>query len=321
MKTTIRLSVIVPVYNVEKYLQECVDSILAQDVEDMEVILVDDGSTDGSGKLCDEYAKKDKRVMVIHKDNGGPASARNAGLDLACGKYIAFVDSDDYLLPNTYLPNLGYMEGHPEVDCLQFPFAYDQETAIVRYYKRQEEEKTFVGNEVYLNWWNGKVIYDTLWGKVFKREVFTDLRLPIGVFAEDAMIVPELSKRCHRVFLSMKGRYFYRCTEGSLMNSKFTEKKYKDFFISRLVTWERVNELDYMTPVKIKAYVKTIITLAWCSHDGGLNYNDYPQFLDSVPSFWLLAKSRQLDFKKLLAFIILKTIGSRGFIKLYCKLK
>lgn len=313
----IKLSVIVPVYNVEKYLRNCVDSILAQDIEDMEVILVDDGSTDRSWTICDEYAKKDKRVMVIHKDNGGPASARNAGLDLACGKYIAFVDSDDYLLPNTYLPNLEYMEGHPEVDCLQFPFAYDQETAIVRYYKRQEEEKTFVGNEVYLNWWNGKVIYDTLWGKVFKREVFTDLRLPIGVFAEDAMIVPELSKRCHRVFLSMKGRYFYRCTEGSLMNSKFTEKKYKDYFISRLVAWERVNELDYMTPVKIGAYLRTLNTLARCSHEGGLNYNDYDYFLKSIPPITLLPQSRALGLKKVIAFIVIKLIGTRGFLRLY----
>ena len=215
----LRLSVIVPIYNVENYLRECIDSILDQDVDGMEVILVDDGSMDGSGAICDEYAEKDQCVTVVHMENGGPASARNVGLDLACGQYIAFVDSDDYLLPNAYSPNLEYMEKHPDVDCLQFPFVYDQETSIVRYYERQEEEKTFVGNEVFLNWWNGKVIYDTLWGKVFKREVFTDLRLPIGVFAEDAMIVPELSKRCHRVFLSMKGRYFYRCTEGSLMNS------------------------------------------------------------------------------------------------------
>ena len=316
---TIRLSVIVPVYNVEKYLQECVDSILGQDIDEMEVILVDDGSTDLSGAICDEYADNDKRVIVIHKENGGPASARNVGLDLACGKNIAFVDSDDYLLPNTYLPNLEYMEGHPEVDCLQFPFVYDQETAIVMYYKRQEEEKTYVGNEVYLNWWNGKVIYDTLWGKVFKREVFTDLRLPIGVFAEDAMIVPELSKRCNRVFLSMKGRYFYRCTEGSLMNSTLTGEKYKDYFISRLVAWERVNELDYMTPVKIGAYLRTLNTLARCSYEGGLNYNDYDYFLKSIPPITLLPQSRALGLKKVIAFIAIKLIGTRGFLRLYGK--
>ena len=104
------LSVIIPVYNVEKYLRKCVDSVLAQDIADMEVILIDDGSPDNSGAICDEYAEKDTRVKVIHKENGGAATARNVGLDIARGKYITFVDSDDYLLPNTYRPNLDYME-------------------------------------------------------------------------------------------------------------------------------------------------------------------------------------------------------------------
>ncbi|KAF3371822.1 glycosyl transferase family 2, partial [Enterococcus faecium] len=90
------ISIIVPVYKVEKYLRKCVDSILAQTFTDFEVILVDDGSPDNSGKICDEYAEKDNRVRVIHKENGGLSSARNAGIDVARGKYLGFVDSDDY---------------------------------------------------------------------------------------------------------------------------------------------------------------------------------------------------------------------------------
>ncbi|MDT6814838.1 glycosyltransferase, partial [Enterococcus faecium] len=91
------ISIIVPVYKVEKYLRKCVDSILAQTFTDFEVILVDDGSPDNSGKICDEYAEKDNRVRVIHKENGGLSSARNAGIDVARGKYLGFVDSDDYI--------------------------------------------------------------------------------------------------------------------------------------------------------------------------------------------------------------------------------
>ena len=91
------LSVIIPVYNVEKYLHQCIDSVLRQTYNDYEVILVDDGTPDNSGKICDEYAKKDIRITVIHKTNGGISSARNAGLDIATGDYIMFVDSDDYL--------------------------------------------------------------------------------------------------------------------------------------------------------------------------------------------------------------------------------
>ncbi|WP_227166600.1 glycosyltransferase, partial [Enterococcus faecium] len=96
------ISIIVPVYKVEKYLRKCVDSILAQTFTDFEVILVDDGSPDNSGKICDEYAEKDNRVRVIHKENGGLSSARNAGIDVARGKYLGFVDSDDYIDEDMY---------------------------------------------------------------------------------------------------------------------------------------------------------------------------------------------------------------------------
>ena len=96
------ISVIVPVYNVAAWLPRCVDSILAQTYENLEILLVDDGSTDGSGNICEEYAKKDTRIRVLHKENGGLSSARNAGLDAAAGAYIGFVDSDDWIAPEMY---------------------------------------------------------------------------------------------------------------------------------------------------------------------------------------------------------------------------
>ena len=104
------ISVIVPIYKVEQYLRQCVDSILNQTHSALEVILVDDGSPDGSGKICDEYAARDSRVRVIHKKNGGLSDARNAGIDIAQGDYIAFVDSDDWLEPDTYESMLAAME-------------------------------------------------------------------------------------------------------------------------------------------------------------------------------------------------------------------
>ena len=102
MENTPFLSVIVPVYNVESYLSRCVDSILVQKVDGMEIILVNDGSRDSSGTICDEYARKDSRIRVLHKENGGLSSARNAGLDICRGEYIAFVDSDDWIEPDAY---------------------------------------------------------------------------------------------------------------------------------------------------------------------------------------------------------------------------
>ena len=97
-----KVSIIVPIYNVEKYLSKCIESILSQTYKNIEIILVDDGSPDNSPQICDEYAKKDDRIIVIHKANGGVSSARNAGIDIATGKYIGFVDPDDYIENNMY---------------------------------------------------------------------------------------------------------------------------------------------------------------------------------------------------------------------------
>ncbi|MEG0087047.1 MAG: glycosyltransferase, partial [Niameybacter sp.] len=101
-RTQPTLSIIVPVYNVEKYLPKCIESILAQSFTDFEVILIDDGATDKSGEICEEYANKDTRIKIIHKENGGLSSARNAGIELSNGNYIGFVDSDDFIHPQMY---------------------------------------------------------------------------------------------------------------------------------------------------------------------------------------------------------------------------
>ena len=315
------LSVIIPVYNVEKYLRKCVDSVLAQDIADMEVILIDDGSPDNSGAICDEYAEKDTRVKVIHKENGGISTARNAGLDIARGKYITFVDSDDYLLPNTFIPNLDYIKKHPEVDCLQFPMIHDVRIEFAKKYTHLKKERTFVGNDIFINWWDGDVITYCVCGKIFKREVFSNIRFPKNVFFEDAMIVAELSKRCNIMHLSMNKGYYYRYTEGSLMNSIWTEKKHIDFLKYRLLIWERTIEQEGLKPVVIGAYLRVLIVLAWCYQKGFVDFNEYGTFLDSMPSIRLLPKSKKLGIKRLVGFIVIKIIGTRGFLGLYKRLK
>lgn len=116
------LSVIVLVYRVEQYVAECIESILVQTFADWELILVDDGSPDTSGAICDRYAARDSRIKVIHKHNGWVSAARNDALDVARGRYITFVDSDDYLgSPDTYGENIEFLETHPEVDIVQYP--------------------------------------------------------------------------------------------------------------------------------------------------------------------------------------------------------
>lgn len=119
------LSVIILVYNSESYLSACIDSVLHQDYPDIELILVDDGSSDNSGAICDEYARTDKRVKVIHKENGGQASARNMGLNIVSGQYITFVDSDDTIAADSYAKNIELMERcKADIDILQYPCYY-----------------------------------------------------------------------------------------------------------------------------------------------------------------------------------------------------
>ena len=115
------LSVIIPVYKAEKYLNRCMESILMQKVDDMEIILVNDGSPDRSGELCDEWALKDGRIRVIHKENGGAGSARNMALDKAQGNYVTFIDSDDAIAENTFLPIINYLAEHQDIDILEYP--------------------------------------------------------------------------------------------------------------------------------------------------------------------------------------------------------
>ena len=168
------ISVIVPVYNVEKYLSQCADSILSQDYSDLEVIFIDDGSTDASGQICDQYAEKDPRVRVIHQKNGGAAAAKNAGLRMASGKYLSFVDSDDYLEPNVY-GGLVRTLLDTGADVVQGSF---REIYRNRTEEQRVSEETLEGYE-YLLRFPKDFSCALLWNKLYRRELFA------GVFFEE----------------------------------------------------------------------------------------------------------------------------------------
>ena len=169
------ISIIVPVYQVEKYIRQCIDSILAQTFTDFELILVDDGSKDNSGKICDEYAEKDKRIRVIHKENGGLSDARNKGLDNASGNYFMFVDGDDYIAPNM-------------AECLYkkiFEAKADIAVCNYRYIFESDGEKDFAtenkaevlnSNEIFYNRKNERNygFWTVAWNKLYKREKICD---------------------------------------------------------------------------------------------------------------------------------------------------
>ena len=203
------ISIIVPVYNVEKYLNRCVDSIINQTYKNLEIILVDDGSTDNSGKICDEYQKKDSRIKVIHKTNGGMSSARNAGLDIATGNYIAFVDSDDYIALNMMATMRGYVVDN-NVDMAVCGFTRLTENKILS--ERGKEvicgiynpEKLFESETAHIDGVKDRVsLYtESLCNKLYKRYIFDDLRLRIGKNHEDFYLMHYIINKCQKVYLS-----------------------------------------------------------------------------------------------------------------------
>ena len=222
-----QISVIVPVYNVEKYLARCVASILAQTYENLEVILVDDGATDRSGLICDEFASKDSSVKVIHKKNGGLSSARNAGLETAAGEYIAFVDSDDWIEPDAYAHMMQLMKKHQVKLVCGGRYDVSGKTGERKVGLCPKREEVISGEEL-----AGRIF---LWAgcdssacdKLYHRSLLEHFRYPEGKVCEDVPVTYKIVLQAERVAMSDRPFYNYYHRAGSIsMASAITEKTF-----------------------------------------------------------------------------------------------
>lgn len=215
------ISVIVPVYKVEPYLDRCVESVLDQDYTNFELILVDDGSPDRCGEMCDEWAQKDRRIDVIHKANGGLSSARNRGIDRARGAYITFIDSDDWVTKDylSYLLSLFSSNPESQVSCCnhyivrsgQKKVAISQDRAL-EVFTRQEAFEQLL--------FHGKVDA-CAWAKMYKRDVFSSLRYPEGWWFEDTWLIGDVLKATERIVCGNRCCYFYEIRNDSIANGSF----------------------------------------------------------------------------------------------------
>lgn len=225
------ISVIVPVYNVEKYLNRCVDSIINQTYSNLEIILIDDESTDTSGKICDEYKEKDERIHVIHQKNGGAATARNAGLNIALGKYIMFVDADDYVDKNICYHLLQTLIETNSECCFCGYKTFDENNDKIKEYavKRRNTltgidalRKRYIDNLNYIN-----VVEP--WGKLFKSDMWENLRFSDGMYYEDLDIVPYLYLECSKVTIeNYAGYYYFLRDESCSRGTGKDDKRYVD---------------------------------------------------------------------------------------------
>lgn len=220
----IDISVIVPVYNVEMYLDRCVHSIVNQTFKNWELILVDDGSMDNSGKMCDGWQDIDSRIHVIHKENGGLSSARNAGLDVAKGKYITFIDSDDWV----ELDTLQYLYDLIIDYNADFSMASNRRTNGKDNYEGTDENEiiTLLSQSDFLLRLfkiGTQVNVQYAWAKLYKRELFDEIRYPLGLTSEDVPTTFQIALKSETIVCSSKVVYNYFINDKSITGKKFTQ--------------------------------------------------------------------------------------------------
>ncbi len=219
------ISVIVPVYNVESYLNRCIDSILNQSYRNLEILLIDDGSTDRSGEICDIYAEFDSRVKVIHKINGGLSDARNIGLNEATGDFVSFVDSDDWLDTSMYFELMCIMEEKNVniIICRRYR-AYAIDQRIIEEYRRYPACNMMSSEEALSNLMTFTGYDMSFCDKVFKRSLFNGIRFPLGKTCEDSFIMYQIISKAQFVYYCHKPFYNYFYRDGSITrNSKVNE--------------------------------------------------------------------------------------------------
>lgn len=211
------VSIIVPVYQVERYLPQCVESILAQTFPDFELILVDDGSKDGSGQICDEYAGRDSRVKVVHQQNGGLSAARNRGLELAGGAYFMFVDSDDFIEP-TMVECLYESLLREGADIAACNFLYFYEGDRARDFSTALPYEVLSGWEIFYQRKNDRSygFWTVAWNKLYKKRAFSSLRFPVGRYHEDEFWANDLYQRDIKVVTIPQCLYHYRQRSSSI---------------------------------------------------------------------------------------------------------
>lgn len=241
------ISVIVPIYNVEQYLRQCLDSIVSQTYSNLEIILVDDGSPDGCPKICDDYASKDNRIKVVHKENGGLSSARNAGLDVATGDYIAFVDSDDYLDVTIYQSLMEIINDYGVDVAVCDCFEMEGEKTKTYSKKTQKVSINETPNIIFMHLLEPfPVLRFEVWNKLFKKSVIGDVRFKLGQIYEDLYFDRNIFLKSQKVAHIDKPLYYYRCNRPGSTNSYFKDNRFIYFeemehYFTLFDNWKDIN--------------------------------------------------------------------------------
>ncbi|WP_333626004.1 glycosyltransferase [Sphingobacterium siyangense] len=291
------ISIIIPVYNVEQYLPECLTSVISQTYRNLEIILINDGSTDGSGSICAAYAKNDVRIKVINKTNGGLSDARNMGLDLANGEYVSFVDSDD-IIDKNFIRNLLQVLLDSKASISMCDYTNFTSVTPAKQPMHDYSIEVYTGeymlNNLYNQSWIPKNVIAC--NKLYKRSVWSNLRYTVGVLHEDEYIIHELYANTNRLAYTREPLYFYRQREAS---------------ITKEISPKRIN--DVMTIFDLReSFFKA----------NGYNHLITPNYQAKLLNIGLLAitykndRARKLLNKHLSSVLLLKHLSVR--VRLSC---
>lgn len=232
-----KISIVIPIYNVEKYLKRCIDSIVNQTYKNIEIILVNDGSPDNCGVICDEYAKIDSRIKVIHKANGGLSSARNAGLDIASGEYIMFVDSDDWISEDTLEKLNRYVEKGYDIINFKLRFTKEKTENIIKLNDKIKDsyECDLLGYIDKL--FSGELDF-FICNKLYKKDLFDEIRFPVGRNYEDLATIYKLYFKAKNIIVTDYTLYYYWLENSNSITSNSTIKNMTDYLVSTKEIYE-----------------------------------------------------------------------------------
>lgn len=314
------LSIIVPIYNTATFLNRCIDSILTQKYTHFELILIDDGSKDQSGKICDEYAQKDSRIVVIHKPNGGQSSARNAGLNIAKGDYITFVDSDDYISMDCYQNNMEILSRDKSIDILEYPIytvnnGNIEKLIIPRY---NEEEHLYNKQDIFLFWSNNGIgVRGFVWQNIYKKNIWENTRFKEGVIFEDCLIQSTLLEKASHVYISGIGKYFYEQRENSTIHSKLTINHCKDDFNGTIPFLFKMIQHNVKRKYIIQFYCVTLNRIIDKTYLFKSNsFTSQIEEIQKVSVSWIEIFLSNINFRQKIKILLFKLLGKEHYFYL-----
>lgn len=299
-----KLSIIIPVFGVETTLARCIDSVVSQSYTDYELILVDDGSPDSSGAICDEYASRHECIRVIHQPNHGLSSARNTGLSVSKGEYVTFIDSDDYIGPNTLSVLMTRLTAHPDYDILEYPIYWhygSPDGTVLRFGTREYQDMRSY-------WLDCKAYTHTYaWNKIYVRHLFDDVRFPENRLFEDAYTLPQLLRHAKTVTTTEEGLYYYINNEKGITNNP-GDRGLCDLLDAHLIQLRDLQLTDQLTEYFCHILNIQIDTYTSCG--------DQPK-LPVPPISAKAIRSLHVGIKMRIKLWLLKLLGIKNLCKLH----